>query len=503
MIKMMIPSAFVMEYKKIMPRTLKFPKIGIFYTVLVIRNKDGKLFQEAELSKTSGIIMENGIHFFKILLNADIQAGKIRMPKMFVKEHGNSLSNPVILEVPINETWEVELSRPDDDVWLDKGWKEFADFYSLEHGSFLLFRYEGDCRFSMKICEKGGLEITYPIGHASSSRQKAPGKRQVRYCDRYKDASSDDDHVDQSKNLHNAYVDGHASSVRQKAAGKRQVPYCDRYKDASSDDDHGDQSKNLRNAYVDDGHASSVRQKPSGNRQAPYCDKYKDASSDDDHGDQSKNLGNAYVDDGHASSVRQKAAGKRRVRYCDRYEDAISDDDHGDQSKNYRNAYVDDYKEKRKSDVSKLASDSTRGIKETIVKKRGRPKSSKQSEKPQVSATKTGDKAEKRSDIKMKHPFIELVLKDYHRFSLVITKGFANSSGLINMRKTCIQDPVGRQWPLLVHIMSTNQLRLSTGWSNFYRANELATGDTLVLYSKLGFGSLIIAEVHKCGRPEL
>ncbi|XP_050204276.1 B3 domain-containing transcription factor VRN1-like [Mercurialis annua] len=133
--------------------------------------------------------MDTGFQFFKLIHEDDIHQGKVGLPKEFLKKHGNNLSSPVILKVPSGATWEVELSKSGDDVLLDKGWKEFADFYSLEHGSFVIFRDEGGCHFSVIICGKNGLEIGYPCGGDDSSLSpEADGKIQACETDRNEDA---------------------------------------------------------------------------------------------------------------------------------------------------------------------------------------------------------------------------------------------------------------------------------------------------------------------------
>lgn len=85
-----------------------------------------------------------------------------RFPRKFVTKYGDSLSSPVLLMVPSGSTWHVELIKSDGDVWLQNGWKEFAEHYSLKHGHFLVFKYQGDCNFQVLIFDMSASEIEYP-----------------------------------------------------------------------------------------------------------------------------------------------------------------------------------------------------------------------------------------------------------------------------------------------------------------------------------------------------
>ncbi|KAJ9175685.1 hypothetical protein P3X46_014217 [Hevea brasiliensis] len=100
--------------------------------------------------------------FFKIILQSTALEGRLRIPIKFVKKYGNCLSSPMILEIPTGNTWQVELLKNGDDVWLEKGWQEFSEYHSLKHGHLLLFKYEGECNFSVLIFDMSAVEIEYP-----------------------------------------------------------------------------------------------------------------------------------------------------------------------------------------------------------------------------------------------------------------------------------------------------------------------------------------------------
>ncbi|OWM66299.1 hypothetical protein CDL15_Pgr013516 [Punica granatum] len=124
-------------------------------------------------------------HFFKIILQQTIRTGKLVVPKKFVRKYGKdlSLSNAVILKVPNGDAWEVELRKGASDVWLQKGWLDFANFYSIKHGYFLVFKYEPGSSngFDVVVFDKSATEIEYPMKSKS-----LPGRMLQSYLGQHK-----------------------------------------------------------------------------------------------------------------------------------------------------------------------------------------------------------------------------------------------------------------------------------------------------------------------------
>ena len=79
-----------------------------------------------------------------------------------MRRHWQGISTPVILRLPNGTEWKVYWLKRDGDVWFHNGWKEFAEYLSLEESQFLVFRYEGKSKFSVIVLGLSGLEIKYP-----------------------------------------------------------------------------------------------------------------------------------------------------------------------------------------------------------------------------------------------------------------------------------------------------------------------------------------------------
>ncbi|XP_057437016.1 B3 domain-containing transcription factor VRN1-like isoform X3 [Lotus japonicus] len=104
----------------------------------------------------------NGVHFFKIILERSLQSGELMVPKSFVKNHWQGISTSVSLILPNKTKWKVYWMKRDGDVYFHNGWKEFAEYISLEVAQFVVFQYEGKSRFNVIVFGKSGIEIKYP-----------------------------------------------------------------------------------------------------------------------------------------------------------------------------------------------------------------------------------------------------------------------------------------------------------------------------------------------------
>ncbi|BFG38997.1 hypothetical protein CerSpe_252710 [Prunus speciosa] len=96
--------------------------------------------------------------FFKIVLSKEV----LKFPESVVTKYGDCLGDTVFLKVPNSAVWPVGLIKRNGQVWLQQGWSNFADFYSLAFGYVLLFSYEGlHSHFQVRIFMTSPLEIDY------------------------------------------------------------------------------------------------------------------------------------------------------------------------------------------------------------------------------------------------------------------------------------------------------------------------------------------------------
>lgn len=64
----------------------------------------------------------------------------------------------VLVTGPSGNVWTVQLIKQDGDLFLHHGWSTFVGDHQLECGDLLVFRYEGDLRFTVQVFDKDACE---------------------------------------------------------------------------------------------------------------------------------------------------------------------------------------------------------------------------------------------------------------------------------------------------------------------------------------------------------
>ncbi|KAM0945734.1 putative transcription factor B3-Domain family [Dioscorea sansibarensis] len=118
--------------------------------------------------------MERKPHFFKVLLGDFSQRLAslfvftfcFRIPVEFLKHISTATSKGVTLQGPSGRCWNAELGKSDKGTFLCGGWAEFAEDHALREYEFLVFRYDGEFCFTVKIfgvnaCEREDLFMIY------------------------------------------------------------------------------------------------------------------------------------------------------------------------------------------------------------------------------------------------------------------------------------------------------------------------------------------------------
>eukprot|EP00257_Ricinus_communis_P028005 XP_025015419.1 B3 domain-containing transcription factor VRN1-like [Ricinus communis] len=122
---------------------------------------------------------ENTPHLFKIILDKTIRDGKLGVPKKFARKYGKNLSSLVLLKIFDGSVWQVELTKSDGGIWLQKGWQEFAKHYPLAHGHLLIFEFHqrSSSHFNVLIFDKSASEIDYPSSNINHENERSPEKQ--------------------------------------------------------------------------------------------------------------------------------------------------------------------------------------------------------------------------------------------------------------------------------------------------------------------------------------
>ncbi|GLJ38047.1 hypothetical protein SUGI_0774570 [Cryptomeria japonica] len=104
--------------------------------------------------------------FFKIMLG-DF-AEKLRIPPAFVSQIINDQDEHMVLQGPDGQNFNVRLWRSIKKLELQHGWINFVNYYGLEVGDLLVFKYISKSCFKVKIFDKTSCEKNQRIQSKSS-----------------------------------------------------------------------------------------------------------------------------------------------------------------------------------------------------------------------------------------------------------------------------------------------------------------------------------------------
>ncbi|KAE8809350.1 B3 domain-containing protein [Hordeum vulgare] len=130
-----------------------------------------------------------GIEFFKIILEKSSSTQVL--PDNFVKMlDGHRPQNMKLRQAGngLRRLWDMEMVfDTDGSMYLDRGWKQFIRAYDPRHGYFLVFRYDDNAMFTVKVFDTTMCRRRYQDEDDASN-----GRRSSEYCDRcYSKSSSD------------------------------------------------------------------------------------------------------------------------------------------------------------------------------------------------------------------------------------------------------------------------------------------------------------------------
>ncbi|CAL0318552.1 unnamed protein product [Lupinus luteus] len=110
--------------------------------------------------------------FYKIIPTKcveDLDDGNLMIPNNFTRRFGAVLPNPLFFKPPDGTEWKVYWIKNDGKIWLQKGWKDFATYYSLDYGHLVVFEYHESSHFEVHIFDMSALEVEYPFHNKISN----------------------------------------------------------------------------------------------------------------------------------------------------------------------------------------------------------------------------------------------------------------------------------------------------------------------------------------------
>ncbi|KAJ4951224.1 hypothetical protein NE237_028056 [Protea cynaroides] len=101
--------------------------------------------------------LEKRPHFFKVFLPG-FSSEYLKIPIAFFKHLKDRASHVVSLMGPSGKTWQVRLVWNIDGWFFQDGWSVFVSDHSIEVGDVIVFRYDGESQFSLRIFDRSACE---------------------------------------------------------------------------------------------------------------------------------------------------------------------------------------------------------------------------------------------------------------------------------------------------------------------------------------------------------
>ncbi|KAE8821745.1 B3 domain-containing protein [Hordeum vulgare] len=127
------------------------------------------------------LVFDTDMEFFTIILEKS--SNRQVLPDNFVKMlDGQRPQNMKLRQAGngLRKLWDVEVAfDTDGSMYLDRGWKQFVRAYDLRHEYFLVFRYDDNATFAVKVFDTTMCWRRYQDDDDASN-----GSRSSEYCDR-------------------------------------------------------------------------------------------------------------------------------------------------------------------------------------------------------------------------------------------------------------------------------------------------------------------------------
>ncbi|KAA0057171.1 hypothetical protein IC582_007543 [Cucumis melo] len=121
---------------------------------------------------------------FYTFYSSTLCSERLKVPLKFVKHLEEIIGRSVVLIGPSGQTWLVNLIQENDNLFFCEGWPTFARDHALECGDFLVFRYDSELNFNVRVFDQSACEKEGAF-HSQCRQDKTGHKR-----DREEDHSS-------------------------------------------------------------------------------------------------------------------------------------------------------------------------------------------------------------------------------------------------------------------------------------------------------------------------
>ncbi|XP_043713901.1 B3 domain-containing protein Os11g0197600-like isoform X2 [Telopea speciosissima] len=127
-------------------------------------------------------------HFFKIMFPG-FSTMRLRIPPDFVEHISTEAYKLATLEDSCGNHWHVKLSKTTSGTYIEDGWQDFIKDHSIYDHNFLVFGYDGNICFDVKIFDGSACERDYVF--STKPNQESAFSDGTKKCDKSSETSTD------------------------------------------------------------------------------------------------------------------------------------------------------------------------------------------------------------------------------------------------------------------------------------------------------------------------
>ncbi|KAF3326212.1 B3 domain-containing protein [Carex littledalei] len=128
-----------------------------------------------EQPKSSSSTPNHKPHFFKFLFPDPFANLNLRIPEKFYKHLPAVLPKQAsLVSTQSDKFWRVDVCQNEQGICFSRGWPEFAKAHHLQIGYLLVFRYEGNMVFHVKVFDTTSCLMDYSLKIKSQGETQIP-----------------------------------------------------------------------------------------------------------------------------------------------------------------------------------------------------------------------------------------------------------------------------------------------------------------------------------------
>ncbi|OVA05174.1 B3 DNA binding domain [Macleaya cordata] len=117
-------------------------------------------------------------HFFKVYF-PNLSSHHLKIPASFIDKFDRALPEKAIIKDHFGRFWHVEVAKVDNELFFQNGWQGFVEHHCLKTGDFLVFKYNGNSVFDVKVFDNSECEREDSMDYIYANKNPSFVKKEI------------------------------------------------------------------------------------------------------------------------------------------------------------------------------------------------------------------------------------------------------------------------------------------------------------------------------------